>query len=401
MSKTIKTLLTLVLMLYVCAASYGQADRPTAEEKTATFVFLPGEDLFLLKGNEAELERLYALADDYRAEIAAGAMPVYVDGYCASLATVKENLHTAFVRANRVKSELILRKGLKEADFITRNYARTYHDNKDMVVVTLRIPAEEQPDTARMEQERREQAGRERQAQTAERERKERERMERERQAQAETERAARERAEAERERSEAERLAREQSGAYAVQRHTTEPAAPAKPYHVAVRTNVLYDALLLPTLGIEWRVNDRWGIRLDGSRSWWGNEKGKVQKIWLVNPEVRWYLLRDKRFYAGVSGSFGQYNIYKYAIGSIVSKDTGYQGSMWGTGLTVGYQLPLSRCFSVDFNLGLGYTRFDYDTFGITDGVRVYKQRDRSRNFWGPTQAGISLVWTIGGNDK
>lgn len=389
MSKTIKTLLTLVLMLYVCAASYGQADRPTAEEKTATFVFLPGEDLFLLKGNEAELERLYALADEYRAEIAAGAMPVYVDGYCASLATVKENLHTAFVRANRVKSELILRKGLKEADFITRNYARAYHNNKDVVVVTLRIPAEEQPDTARMEQERREQTGRERHAQAAERER-----MERERQARAETERD-------ERERAEAKRLAREQSGADTLQRHTTEPAAPAKPYHVAVRTNVLYDALLLPTLGIEWRVNDRLGIRIDGSRSWWGNEKGKVQKIWLVNPEVRWYLLRDKRFYAGVSGSFGQYNIYKYAIGSIVSKDTGYQGSMWGTGLTVGYQLPLSRCFSVDFNLGLGYTRFDYDTFGITDGVRVYKQRDRSRNFWGPTQAGISLVWTIGVNDK
>lgn len=401
MSKTIKTLLTLVLILSVCTVSYGQADCSMAEEKTVTFVFLPVEDIFLLKGNETELARLSSLVDRYRAGITDGRMPLHVDGYCASLPKRGENLRTAYLRANRVKSELILRKGLKEADFITRNYARAYHNNKDVVVVTLRIPVKEQPYTTRMERERHEQSVRERQAQAGERERKERERMERERQARAETERAERERAEAERERAEAERLAREQSGADAVQRHTTEPAGPAKPYHVAVRTNVLYDALLLPTLGIEWRVNDRWGIRLDGSRSWWGNEKGKVQKIWLVNPEVRWYLLRNKRFYAGVSGSFGQYNIYKYAIGSIISKDTGYQGSMWGTGLTVGYQLPLSRCFSVDFNLGLGYTRFDYDTFGITDGVRVYKQRDRSRNFWGPTQAGISLVWTIGGNDK
>lgn len=397
-----RTLLALLTGLLAVTGAFARTPDDAADTaKVVTFRFMPGEDLFTLKGNEAELERLYALADEYRAEIAAGAMPVYVDGYCASLPTTKENLRAAFVRANRVKSELILRKGLKEADFITRNCARAYHNNKDVVVVTLRIPVKEQPDTARMEQERHEQSVRERQAQAGERERKERERMERERQARAETERAERERAEAERERAEAERLAREQSGADAVQRHTTEPAGPAKPYHVAVRTNVLYDALLLRTLGIEWRVNDRWGIRLDGSRSWWGNEKGKVQKIWLVNPEVRWYLLRNKRFYAGVSGSFGQYNIYKYAIGSIISKDTGYQGSMWGTGLTVGYQLPLSRCFSVDFNLGLGYTRFDYDTFGITDGVRVYKQRDRSRNFWGPTQAGISLVWTIGGNDK
>lgn len=75
-----------------------------------------------------------------------------------------------------------------------------------------------------------------------------------------------------------------------------------------------------------------------------------------------------------------------------------GYQGDLWGAGVTVGYQLRLSRRFSVDFNLGLGYTRCDYDSFKMIDGVRVYKDRNQSKNFWGPTQAGISLVWTIGG---
>lgn len=361
MSKTIKTLLALVLMLSVCAVSYGQADHPVAEEKTATFVFLPGNDLFLLKGNETELERLYALVEDYRTEIAAGEMPVYVDGYCASLPTSKENLTTAFVRANRVKSELILSKGLTEANFITNNYAHAYLNNKDMVVVTLRIPAKEEP--RQPEPVREEPRPQEPQVKA---------------QPQPEPE---------------------PQPTQEPVSAVAPEPAVPAKPYCFAVRTNVLYDALLLPTLGVEWRVNRDLGIKLDGSLAWWGGETGKVQKMWVLNPEVRWYLLRDKRFYVGAAGSYGQYNIYKYAIGSIVSKDTGYQGSMWNAGMTVGYQLYLSRCFSVDFNLGLGYTRFDYDTFGITDGVRVYKERDRTKNFWGPTQAGISLVWTIGGN--
>lgn len=361
MSKTIKTLLALVLMLSVCAVSYGQADRPVAEEKTATFVFLPGNDLFLLKGNEAELERLYALVDMCRTEITAGTMPVYVDGYCASLPTPKENLTTAFVRANRVKSELILSKGLTEADFITANYAHAYHNNKDVVVVTLRIPAKEEP---RREEPVREEPQPQEPPTTP--------------QPEPEPE---------------------PQPAQEPVAEVAPEPAVPAKPYCFAVRTNVLYDAMLLPTLGVEWRINRDIGIKLDGSLAWWGNEKAKVQKMWLLNPEVRWYLLRDKRFYVGAAGSYGQYNIYKYAIGSIVSKDTGYQGSMWSAGVTVGYQFYLSRCFSVDFNLGLGYTRFDYDTFGITDGVRVYKGRDQSKNFWGPTQAGISLVWTIGGN--
>lgn len=363
MSKTIQTLLTLVLMLCVCGASYGQAGQPSAKEKTVTFQFVPGNDMFYIpwSGNDAELERLYALVDEYRTEITAGRMPVYVDGYCASLPTSKENLKTAFVRANRVKSELITQKGLTEADFITNNYAHAYLNNKDMVVVTLRIPAKEEP--RQPEPVREEPRPQEPQVKA---------------QPQPEPE---------------------PQPTQEPVSAVAPEPAVPAKPYCFTVRTNVLYDALLLPTLGVEWRINRDLGIKLDGSLAWWGNEKEKVQKMWVLNPEVRWYLLRNKRFYVGAAGSYGQYNIYKYPIGSIVAKDTGYQGDLWSAGVTVGYQLYLSRCFSVDFNLGLGYTRFDYDTFGITDGVRVYKQRERSKNFWGPTQAGISLVWTIGGN--
>ena len=158
-----------------------------------------------------------------------------------------------------------------------------------------------------------------------------------------------------------------------------------------------LYDAFLLPTLGVEWRMNENVGIKLDGSLAWWGGNHGKVQKMWLVNPEVRWYLLREKRFYVGASGTYGEYNIYKYPLGSILLKDTGYQGKLWNAGLTVGYRLYLSRGFSIDFNLGLGYTRSEYDSFGMTDGIRVYKERNRAKNLWGPTQAGISLVWTLG----
>lgn len=142
-----------------------------------------------------------------------------------------------------------------------------------------------------------------------------------------------------------------------------------------------------------------RLGHQAGRQLAWWGGKSDKVQKMWLLNPEVRRYLLRDRRFYVGASGSYGEYNVYKYPVGNFFSKYTGYQGMVWSAGLTVGYQLRLSRHFSVDFNLGLGYARFDYDTFGMTDGVRIYKAKDRSKNFFGPTQAGINLVWTIGDN--
>lgn len=385
------SLLTGMLAMFCllnAGAMHGQipAGNSTADTTVVSFRFLPGEDMFYIPwaGNGGQLERLYALLDEYRTEITAERMPVYVDGYCASMPTDKENLTTAFVRASRVKSELITQKGLKEENFITGNYARAYRNNKDVVVVTLRIPAKEKQDHARMERERREQAGREQ----AERERLAAERVAAEQQA---AERA-------EREKAEAGRIAGEQTEADDMQRHT-EATMTKKPYCVAVRTNLLYDAFLLPTLGVEWRINTHVGIKLDGSLSWWGGEHDKVQKMWLVNPEVRWYLLDKKRFYVGASGSYGEYNIYKYMLGNLLKDDTGYQGKLWNAGVTVGYQLFLSRNFSVDFNLGLGYTRSEYDSFVMTDGVRVYKDRNKSKSFWGPTQAGISLVWTIGGN--
>lgn len=361
----------LLWVVSLCGISHARAFETAGADTVVTFRFLPGENMFTRAGNEAELERLYVLIDCHKVEIAAGRMPVHVDGYCASQPTAKENLHTAFIRANRVKSELITRKGLKEMDFVTANYARAYYNNKDMVVVMLRIPTKAVVESQSVKVEEKRGEPKHKQILVTV-EQKEKSVFEKQ---------------------SDSIMDVRECSTT-SMERLSVKPE---QLYRLAVRTNVLYDAFLLPTLGVEWRVNRDLGVKLDGSLSWWGGEHGRVQKMWLVNPEVRWYLLDKKRFYVGASGSYGEYNLYKYMLGGIVSKDTGYQGKLWNAGLTVGYQLYLSRDFSIDFNLGLGYTRSEYDSFGMTDGVRVYKERNKNKHFWGPTQAGISLVWTIG----
>ena len=54
--------------------------------------------------------------------------------------TVAENLKLAKIRSNRVKSELILSKGIDENCFITRNHAETYGDLCHVVIVRLRLP---------------------------------------------------------------------------------------------------------------------------------------------------------------------------------------------------------------------------------------------------------------------
>ena len=151
-----KTLLAGLFLLFLSLPGYGSetlySGSPTGGDTIITFRFVPGEDMFYVPygGNNTELDRLYALVDEYRAEITSGRMPVDVDGYCASGETPEASFRIAVTRSNRVKSELIVHKRLAEEHFITKNHVSAYTapDGKtyrDMVVVTLRIPAKEQP----------------------------------------------------------------------------------------------------------------------------------------------------------------------------------------------------------------------------------------------------------------
>jgi len=169
------------------------------------------------------------------------------------------------------------------------------------------------------------------------------------------------------------------------------------------LRTNLLYDVTLSPTVGFEWHINRNCGIKLDGSYTHWGSKYGMVQNIVLVNPEVRFYIKNTDLFYIGIGGNLGRINIYRGVIGGLFfPEDTGYQGSLFGGCITSGYKLIVSRHFGCDFNLGLGYTYFKYDSFTVIDRQRVYqavKLKDATKNQLGPVQAGVSLVWKISGN--
>lgn len=71
----------LIFILPTTTAGFGQSVAADVDQRVVTFSFVAGDDMFYIPwtGNGAELERLHALVDEYRAEIAAGRMPVYVE----------------------------------------------------------------------------------------------------------------------------------------------------------------------------------------------------------------------------------------------------------------------------------------------------------------------------------
>ena len=350
-----------------------------AQEKadtTYTFRFVPQKDMFYvpLDGNDRELARLLECVRRNKDSILGGSLPLYVDGYCNSLDSEKENLRMAAIRSNRVKSELIVRGGIKEECFITRNHAA----DGDFVIVRLTVPA---PEASAVES-----AG----LSKAEEERLAAERAEQERKAAEERRKAEEARRAAEK--AEADRLAKEQAARKAEQPQeiTATPleSQSSTHYHFALRANLLRWATLTPDLGLEWRVHPSWGILVNGSwTSWTWQDNDRRYALWEVAPEVRYYMGKEKRGYLGAMFKAGQFN-YKLSA-------TGKQGDLMGGGITGGYQLRLNKALSLDFNVAVGCLHADYEKYEVIDGVRVRAGKE-TKNWWGPIGAGVTLVWKL-----
>ena len=348
-------------------------------DTTYTFRFVPQKDMFYVpwNGNDTELARLLECIENNKATILDGKLPLLVDGYCNSLGGEAENLATAKIRANRVKSELITRAKIKEENFITHNHAT----GGDFVIVRLTVPAKE---TAAMDAEaearRRAEAERLATETRAEQERRAEE------QRKAEEARLAAEPTVAgrrERQKAEAEKAALQNALA-----GTLSDIKITNDYHLFLRANLLRWATLTPDLGLEWRICPSWGIAVNGSwTSWSWKDKDRRYALWEVAPEVRYYMGEKKAWYLGAMFKAGQFN-YKIS-------ETGKQGDLMGGGITTGYQLRLNKALTLDFNLGLGYLNADFEKYEVIDGVRV-RRGNETKDWWGPINAGVTLVWKL-----
>ena len=376
MSIKIKTILIIASLLTAVSTFAARQKADT----TYTFRFVPQKDMFYvpLDGNDRELARLLECVRRNKDSILSGSLPLYVDGYCNSLDSEKENLRMAAIRSNRVKSELIVRGGIKEECFITKPHAKSHAADGDLVIVRLTIP---EPEASATESEG---------LSKAEEERLAAERAEQERKATEERRKAEEARHAAEK--AEADRLAKEQAARQAEQPQeitaTSLESPSSAPYHFALRANLLRWATLTPDLGLEWRVHPSWGILVNGSwTSWTWQDNNRRYALWEVAPEVRYYMGKEKRGYLGAMFKAGQFN-YKLS-------GTGRQGDLMGGGITGGYQLRLSDALSLDFNVAVGCLHADYEKYEVIDGVRVRAGKE-TKNWWGPVNAGVTLVWKL-----
>lgn len=326
-----------------------------AQEKADSvyeFRFMSESDMFYIpyRNNQTEFNHLSFFVEKHKEAILGGQIPVYIDGYANTAHDKAKNLSIARKRSNRVKSELILHSGLTEACFITHNHS----EKGELVIVRIRIPAthdtEESPVQTKTEV----------------------------RTPQTET---AKKTTEATTGPSQKEQQA---SAATSV----TLKAPPEHNYPFALRANLLRWATLTPDLGVEWRINRHWGILVNGTwTSWSWNNRNRRYALWNISPVIHYYMGKEKRGYMGVMYHAGEFNCKFSGMGR--------QGDYQGGGMVGGYSLPIGKRLALDFSLGMGYTRADYEKYTVTEGIRV-RQGNKVKNYWGINQAGITLVWKL-----
>jgi len=158
------------------------------------------------------------------------------------------------------------------------------------------------------------------------------------------------------------------------------------------VKTNLLYDALLSPSIEAEYRLAPHWSAHVDFSIAWWSNKsKHKYYQLVQLSPEAR-YWLNDRQYWKGhYIGAFvgaGHYDLSK-------GKD-GYKGEFMMAGLSYGYMFSIGRCLSLDAGIGVGYLNTEYEEYLPIEGHYVYQQKSRT-GYLGPVKARLSLVWHLG----
>ncbi len=170
-----------------------------------------------------------------------------------------------------------------------------------------------------------------------------------------------------------------------------------------AVKTNLLYDMTATMNLGAEVRMSPQW--TLDVSVNWnpWTFSDNKKWKQLSFQPEARyWFCEAFNGHFLGAHLLGGIYNMSNWDtdftfLGTDFGKlkDHRYEGWMLGAGIAYGYQWILSKHWSIEAEIGIGYVYSRYDKYRCA-GCGRKTEEGKSHHFVGPTKAAVNLIYVF-----
>ena len=158
---------------------------------------------------------------------------------------------------------------------------------------------------------------------------------------------------------------------------------------NIAVKSNVLYDLTSSLNIGGEIKCNDTYSISSIISYNPWTFADNRKMKHLLIQPELRkWFGDVFQGSFVGIQAHYARFN-----VGGILS-DYRFQGNLVGGGVSYGYQWIISKRWSMEATIGVGYAHIKYDKYEPGDDGR--KIDHNTKDYFGPTKIGLSFIYTF-----
>lgn len=159
-----------------------------------------------------------------------------------------------------------------------------------------------------------------------------------------------------------------------------------------AIKSNALYLAAGVTNIGGEYAFHPHWSVDLPLVYSPYTLARTYRMRFLYIQPEARYWLDRPmKGHFFGVHLHAGVFNV------SLDNKNR-YQSEkgFHGAGISYGYAMPLSRRWSMEFTVGVGYAFTKYCTYyNVPNGIRY--EKDIPYHYWGLTKLGLNFVYRFG----
>lgn len=183
------------------------------------------------------------------------------------------------------------------------------------------------------------------------------------------------------------------------------EESGGARPFRMALKSNLLSDALAVPEIGAEFYVGRDISLGARWMGAWWSNDRRhRYWRIYGGDVSARYWFGRAAKakpltgHHAGIYAGAFTFDFEWGGKAYMGGRPGGniFDRCMLNVGLEYGYSLPVARRFNIDFTVGIGYIGGIVEKFMPEDGYYIWDSTTR-RTWIGPTKAEVSLVWLIG----
>ena len=181
------------------------------------------------------------------------------------------------------------------------------------------------------------------------------------------------------------------------------------EPWMVGIKTNVLADAMAIPSLGAEVQLSDKLSLDLQG---WYTNcnifvPEDEHTNVYGFSPEVRWWAgekVMQKGSFFGIHARMAWFTLqwrdgflYQNGGEAEYGENAGNATPAWSVGLTYGYSLSLDKKnrLALEFLLGMGYGNYKQN-IGQQSAIdnKWYINRFENNTHIGVTRAAINLTY-------